>query len=236
MSPLNEVENATREERNMAFEICVYLMCKRLRHAGPDVIQTLRADALQLDPAFALTYCGLADTYSFMGVLGAPLSFKEAWRRLREAALKALALDPNLAEAHCSLSFPQQIAFEFKASEASIKRALEINPNLTAAHNQYGWLLMMEKRYDESLAAMRKCSELEPLSAWKCNDVGWVYYTSRRYDEAIVQARQALALNANYANAHFLWGCALWQRGDAAGALAEFQKGKAADPQPAKSR
>src|SRR5438874_8592920 len=57
--------------------------------------------ALKLDPNYALAYCGLADTYAYMG--GVMMPSKEAWGKEMEFARKALSLDPNLAEAHLSM-------------------------------------------------------------------------------------------------------------------------------------
>src|SRR5207244_4666336 len=57
--------------------------------------------ALQVDPNYALAYCGLADTYGWAG--GQIVAGKEAWLKEKELALKALALDPNLADAHVSM-------------------------------------------------------------------------------------------------------------------------------------
>ena len=57
--------------------------------------------ALQLDPNFALAYCGLADTYGWAG--GQLMPGREAWAKEMELAQKALELDPNLAEAHLSM-------------------------------------------------------------------------------------------------------------------------------------
>ena len=78
--------------------------------------------ALQVDPGFALAYCGLADTYGWCG--GQVLPGREAWAKEKELALKALALDPNLADAHLSLGVALFSAFDFHGSEN------ELNPRL----------------------------------------------------------------------------------------------------------
>src|SRR5436189_5457687 len=58
--------------------------------------------ALKLDPNYALAYCGLADTYAYMG--GVVMPSKEAVAKEKEFAQKALELDPELPEAHLSLA------------------------------------------------------------------------------------------------------------------------------------
>src|SRR5438477_5961534 len=83
--------------------------------------------ALQVDPAYALAYCGLADTYGWAG--GQIVAGREAWAKEKELALKALALDPNLAEAHLSLGVALFSAFDFHGSEDELKRAIQLNSN-----------------------------------------------------------------------------------------------------------
>jgi TolB-like protein len=77
--------------------------------------------ALQVDPTYALAYCGLADTYGWAG--GQIVAGKEAWAREKELALKALALDPNLADAHLSFGVALFSALDFHGSENELKRA-----------------------------------------------------------------------------------------------------------------
>ena len=64
--------------------------------------------ALQQDPSYALAYCGLADCYGWMG--GSLLSCKEAWAKEKELAQKALALDPNLADAPALLGIARRVS------------------------------------------------------------------------------------------------------------------------------
>ena len=92
--------------------------------------------ALRLDPSYALAYCGLADSYGWLG--GNLLSGKEAWAKEKAQAQKALALDPNLADAHLSLGIALVGAFDWNGCEQEIKRALELSPRLALAYNQLG--------------------------------------------------------------------------------------------------
>ena len=96
--------------------------------------------ALQVDPNYALAYCGLADTYGWAG--GQIVPGKEAWAKEKELAHKALALDPNLAEAHLSHGTALFSALDLDASEKELDRAVELNPNLALAYDQYGWTFM----------------------------------------------------------------------------------------------
>ena len=186
--------------------------------------------AIQLDPTYALAYCGLADAYSFVGAYTMP--GKEAWATERELALKALALDPELAEAHFSLGIAIASAFNWEEGEKEIKRAIEMNPNMAVAYDQYAWLLSCLGRHDEGLAMSKRAIELEPFSAFMNSDRGWWLFLARRYDEAIVQYREALELDPNSAFAYKGLGWCLLFKEDLAGAIAAFQKARTLDPQP----
>ncbi len=186
--------------------------------------------ALQVDPGFALAYCGLADTYAYIGGLIMP--GKEAWARQKELAQKALALDPDLADAHLSLGIALAGAFHRREGENEIKRALEINPNLAMAYNLEAWLMAGFGRLDEAIATQKKALELDPLNALQTADYGWWLYFARRYDEAIAQVRTTLELDPNNAFAHSLRGWCLIGQGNTAGAIAEFEKAKTLDDLP----
>jgi serine/threonine-protein kinase len=194
-----------------------------------DAIQFFN-QAIQLDPTYALAYCGLADAYSFIG--GIVIPGKEAWAKEKELAQKALALDPNLAEAHFSLGLALASSFNWHEGEKEIQRAIEMNPNMALAYDQYAFLLTCLGRHDEAIAKSKRAVELEPLSPMMNGDGGYWLVLARRYDEAIVQSRKALELDSNYSWPHYNLGwCFLW-KGDSAGAIAEFQKARALDPQP----
>src|ERR1017187_272462 len=186
--------------------------------------------ALQQDPSYALAYCGLADCYGWLG--GGLLSGKEAWAKEKELAQKALALDPNLADAHLSLGIALASAFDWNGCEQEIKRALELNPKLALAYDQLAWLQSMFGRFEEAIRTEQKAIELDPLSLMFNSDLGWRLYAARRYDEAIAQYRKTLELDPNFADAHFGLGWCFVYKGDTAGAIAEFQKAKTLDSLP----
>ena len=183
--------------------------------------------AVQLDPAYALAYCGLADTYIWMG--GSVIPAKEAWSKGADMAKKALALDPNLAEAHVSLGQSLIGTYDWSGAEREFKRALELNPNLALAYDQRAQLLALFGRFDEAFVEQRKAMELDPLSPLWLVDFGYYLYYARRFDDAIAQARRALELDPSFVMARHLIGCSLMWQGNTAGAIAEFQKERTLD-------
>jgi serine/threonine-protein kinase len=186
--------------------------------------------ALQLDPRFALAYCGLADIYGWGG--GQIMSGKEAWARQMQLAQKALALDPDLAEAHLSMGTALQTSLDFKGSEKELDRAVALNPNLALAYDQYGWTFMCLGRFDEALANEKKALELDPLNALLNTDLAWFLYLARRDDEATAQIRSTLELDPNNAFAHSVLGWCLFWKGKTTEARAEFQKATTLDDLP----
>ena len=180
--------------------------------------------ALKLDPNYALAYCGLADTYAYMG--GVVMPSKEAVVKEKEFAQKALELDPELPEAHLSLACALGGAFDWRNAQIEFDRAIELNPNLAWAYEIYAWFLGGLGRLDEAIAKDKKAIELDPLNSFFQSALAYFLYHARRYDDAIVQIKKTLELDpASTLGRHFLGCCLLW-KGDTAGAIAEFQRSK----------
>jgi adenylate cyclase len=180
--------------------------------------------ALKLDPNFALAYCGLADTYAYMG--GVVMPSKEAVVKEKEFAQKALELDPELPEAHLSLACALGGAFDWRNAQIEFDRAIELNPNLAWAYEIYAWFLGGLGRLDEAIAKDKKAIELDPLNSFFQAALAYYLYHARRYDDAIVQIKKTLELDPASTLARHLLGCCLLWKGDTAGAIAEFQRSK----------
>src|SRR6267142_2299762 len=180
--------------------------------------------ALKLDPNYALAYCGLADTYAYMG--GVVMPSKEAVVKEKEFAQRALQLEPQLAEAHLSLAAALAGAFDWRNAQVEFDRAIDLNPNLAWAYEIYAWFLGGLGRLDEAIAKDKKAIELDPLNSFFQSALAYYLYHARRYDDAIVQIRKTLELDPASTLAHHLLGCCLLWKGDTAGAIAEFQRSK----------
>src|SRR6059058_6639797 len=180
--------------------------------------------ALKLDPNYALAYCGLADTYAYMG--GVMMPSKEAVLKEKEFAQRALQLDPELPEAHLSLACALGGAFDWQNAQIEFDRAIELNPNLAWAYEIYAWFLGGVGRLDEAIAKDKKAIELDPLNSFFQSALAYYLYHARRYDDAMVQVRKTLELDPTSTLAHNLLGRCLLGKGDTAGAIAEFQRSK----------
>lgn len=181
-------------------------------------------DALGRDPAFAQAYAGLADCYLLMP-LYANLPSTEAFPRATTAALRALDLDPTLAEAHTSLAYVRFFYDrDWAAAEASFRRALALNPGYPTAHHWYAYYLAAMGRHDEAVARARRALALDPLSLVINSDLGFVLYFARRFDEAVAQLAATLELDPGFAYARFALGHAYLQTGRAEEAVAELRQ------------
>jgi TolB-like protein/Flp pilus assembly protein TadD len=178
--------------------------------------------AVQIDPGYALAYVGIASSYGLLSFYGG-LPPNEAIPREREAALKALELDPSLAEAHVQLGFLQGHEWNYPAAESEFKRAIELNPNSSDAHHGYSMLLAGLGRYDEALKENKRKRELDPLWPGSVGTAAHICYHARRYDQGIELARESLQLDPNFPPGHTALGFIYEQQGRYAEAMEEFR-------------
>src|SRR6201999_782404 len=117
---------------------------------------------------------------------------REALPQAKAAAVKALDLDVDLAEAHNSLAFCLDIFdWNFDAAGKEFRRAIELNPGYATAHHWYAWHLSLVGRAAAAVAEMRKAESLAPLSLIIMAELAELLVSSRAYDESIRQSRKA---------------------------------------------
>jgi serine/threonine protein kinase/tetratricopeptide (TPR) repeat protein len=186
--------------------------------------------AIAKDPAFAPAYAGLADSYVMLATYGF-VSPREAMPLAKAAALKALEMDEEIAEAHTALAFiRERYDWNWSEAEREHKRALELNPNYPTAHLWYAYFLGNRGRFEESQAESRRAQELDPLSLVASSTVGWAYYFARDYDQAIVHLNKTMVIDPKFWLAHDYLGRAYFQKGMYEEALAAFQKANTLAP------
>jgi len=195
-SPLAKRYTENRE----AYELYLqgrYLWNKRGK-ANLEKAAAFFEESVRKDPNYALGYGGLADSYYVMGNNGF-LSTAEALSKAKTAALKALELDPYLAEAlACLGSLKTNWEWDFPGAEKDFKRAIELKPGYATAHQWYAFLLARLGRFEEMIAEISRASELDPLSTRIRANVGYMYYYTRRYDRAIAELEKAREMDPNH--------------------------------------
>jgi TolB-like protein/DNA-binding winged helix-turn-helix (wHTH) protein/Tfp pilus assembly protein PilF len=172
--------------------------------------------ALQDDPGFALAYSGLADYYSVSWeVPGVDASLGEKYAR------KAVALDPDLAEAHASLGIAEVYQHKFVDAEKELRKAIQLNPNYAMAHHWYGLYLLVMGRNAEALAENDRARQLDPFSLPINILRGTMLIGLHDYDRAVEQIQTAIAINPQSSPPHYLMARLDWILGRVPEALEE---------------
>jgi serine/threonine-protein kinase len=155
--------------------------------------------AIARDPGYALAYAGLADSYLLVAFYG--------WRppqeilpKARAAAIRALEIDEDLAEAHASLADLKYLfEWDWLGAERGFRRAIALKPNYPTAHQWYANYLAVLQRPKEACAEILRAEELDPLNSVISMDVGLTcFYTAGDYDKAIEQYRKVLELDPGF--------------------------------------
>jgi serine/threonine-protein kinase len=170
-------------------------------------------EAIARDESYALAYTGLADCFALqLDYRGVPVG--EGMRRAKEFALKALAIDETLAEAHTSLGWVLFIYdWDWDGAAREFRRALELNPRYATARQWYSWLLVSQGRLEEAVAEGRLALELDSASVSIRRSVGWLLYYARQYEAAGEQLRRAVELNPTAEETHRILGLVRLQQG-----------------------
>lgn len=182
--------------------------------------------ATQLDPNYALAYAGLSDCYAIISAeIFGTMPGSEAAPKARAAAVRALELDPTLAEAQTSLA-TEKFNYEWDWSGAAqgFERAIGLNPSYATAYQRYSLYLIAMGRAQDSFAQIQKARALDPLSLSINFSLGWRLYMARQYDAAITQLKDTLEMDPSYELPHLVVGQAYEQKGNYALAIPELRK------------
>jgi serine/threonine protein kinase/Flp pilus assembly protein TadD len=185
--------------------------------------------AVEKDPAYALAYAGLADSYLMLGAgLYAVLPPKDAYPKAEAAAIKALQLDNTLAEAHSTLGYSKLVFdWDWHGAEQEFRQAIELNPSYANAHHWYAGYLGVMGRYSEAIVEGRKAESLDPLSLIISADVAMeALAPAGLYDQALEQCRKTLEMDPNFAVAHACMSDSYLGKGMYKEAITEMQKAK----------
>jgi serine/threonine-protein kinase len=152
--------------------------------------------AVELDPGYALAYAALADAWNVLAAW-ANTRPKPTLQKARDAAMKALALDEELAEAHTALGFSLfRLDWDWGGAEREFHRAMELNRSYANAHLYYSGCLRDRGRLDEAIAEMRRARESDPMSPLIKASGGILFYFARRYPEALKEGRETIEFDA----------------------------------------
>ena len=215
----------------------VYDQYLRGRHAwyrrtaeGLDQAIEFFSRAAAAAPDFALAHVGLADAHVLKASPSAGLrDVQQHMASARRSAIRALDLDPDLAEAHTALG---SVLFfgerDFRGAELAFTRAIELNPNYAVAHEYLAVLLAELGRDREALDHAERAITLDPLEGTMYQGRASVHYLAKRYPEAIDSARRGLELSPGMPLATALVVKASMLGGNVAGAVTRCREELAA--------
>lgn len=157
--------------------------------------------AIAYDASYAPSYAGLADCYALLG--SAPntaLPPSEAFPKAKDNALKALALDKDLAEAHVSLGYSALVYdWNYPEAEKEFRKAIELRPDYATAHQYYAYYLTAMGDIDQAIAERQRAVSIEPRSPLLNAALGEAYYEAHRFSDSIGPNQQALSIDPRYA-------------------------------------
>jgi serine/threonine-protein kinase len=169
----------------------------RRYHGGLQAALEHFEQAIQEDAGYALAHAGVADAYAIIGFYSLQRP-RIAFARALAAAKRALAIDPDLPEAHTSVALVSLGDWDFAGAAREFARALELDSNQAMARIYWSWLMVLQGDIAGALEQARTAQELEPLSPLVNGSVAHTLYLARRYEEAIAECEKSLEVDPNF--------------------------------------
>ena len=160
--------------------------------------------AVAADPEYAGAYAALADAHDLSALGYRAVPTQQAGALAKEAALKALALDETLPEAHTSLGhIHTYIDWDWPKAKREFERAIELNPSHAQAHQWYAHYLLGMREYDSALEHAERALELDPLSVVLTTERGWPFFYRGDFKRARLQYERALEMDPTFGLAKY---------------------------------
>lgn len=187
--------------------------------------------ALARDPQFALACDALAELYWYLGFWGFVPS-KESDRIGRFYVLRALELDPGLAETHALLScYPKQLTpnqelryFDWPVQQMDAAHARDLNPESPQVRLRYAIIEMVLGHTSEAAAELERALEVDPLSADLRAWFAEMLCLNRDYGRALDEAKKLVELHPVNPFAHSILGVVLMARKEYEGSAESLRK------------
>jgi serine/threonine-protein kinase len=182
--------------------------------------------AIASDSEFAPAHAGLANAYAFWSFPFRGISFEKAYPIMRPAAVRALQLDPLLADAHAAMGWVYAYEHDWANAKAAFQNAIRLNPSLTQAYTSYSISTLQSLReYDEAMRILQLASRHDPLSLDVRREIGQVQLFSGRYEDAIDTFRGVVDIEPGFPFVQTLLARGLTFTGRAAEAFGGFGPG-----------
>ena len=180
-----------------------YYFFQRNTDKDTDMAAKYYERATQLDPSNALAWVGLSRVRNLQ-VNTALIPAEEGHRLARQAVERALALNPDLPEAHTQMGrIKQQVDFDWAGAHASFQRAVALDPGNPEVVRTAAFSAAMLGRFDEALQLNRRAVDLDPLNAESWESLGEKEFFVGQLDEAAADSKKALELSPDVGFSHF---------------------------------
>jgi serine/threonine protein kinase/tetratricopeptide (TPR) repeat protein len=195
-----------------------YLTARALvSRRGPETQKAIAyfQQVIGMAPDFAPAYAGMADAYAYMSLptyQGLPVN--KAQGLMRTAALKALELDPDLAEAHAAMGVVSARDLDWASSQRDFQQAIALNPTLSQVYTNYSFFTLRPlRKFDEAEQLLTIALKSDPFSLDVWREMGQLYFTVGRYDEAIDLLQRVRTVDPHFPTADVVLARTLACRG-----------------------
>jgi serine/threonine-protein kinase len=166
--------------------------------------------AIEKDPEYALAFTGLAACYLNLWFFS-HLPPDESLPKMKEATVKSLSIDDEIAESHVSLARMKfWYEWDFKGADSEFNRAIDLNPNYAEAHEQYGMFLGITERKVDAEIQAKIALGLDPFSLMNNWGTGWIYWMVDDYGRMHQQGRKLIELAPDFYGGHLILGTERW--------------------------
>jgi tetratricopeptide (TPR) repeat protein len=180
--------------------------------------------AIAIDPKSAAAHTRLAECLWRLGA-GGHIAYKEAFASQKSEALKAIDIDPSLADAHAELAYAVlALDYDWQGADREFHRALELNPNSARNHERYAIYLLYMGRTDEAIHEAGAGVELDPVSAVPFHAKEMIYFFSRKYDKALSLIDTVRSLDIHPPDWTFFRGAVFSAKGQFAESIEQFRQ------------
>ncbi len=187
--------------------------------------------AVDLDPNNAQAWAALGSCYTSLGSDLGVADPAKVLPQARAALTKALALNPNLAEAHSTLGWIKLwYDWDWRGAEQEFRRSLELDPNSSVAHRDYSHYLQLRKRFDEAVEENKRAIDLAPLDILPSIHMAWLYVDAREGVKAVEQSRHVLEMDPAFTGAYLMLAGGYELQGEWKEELAAIKRAKGLYP------
>jgi tetratricopeptide (TPR) repeat protein len=173
-------------------------------------------EAMSLDPHYALAFAGRSIALSIAaGEAEIAAAVREGYDKAQADARQALALAPDLAQAHLALAFvAEQGTLDFTQANDEYERALALAPGNAQVLRESGLFAALMGHFDAGIAATRRAVVLDPLARQSHGALAQALYAARRYEEAVAAFAEVISLTPDLKGTYGDRGFAYYGLGD----------------------